>query len=152
MISNTQMQRMYKEARRVGYQAQWAASTARTMIEFELGEDESVRLRLEPEWESMYAVYGLPEGYVNIYGRRVSAEEEKADQDRLINNLGVWCLISEYRCPCCGEWQHVDSVGMLCGYERPADWRENWYVPDLCQAALERLAVWPKCEECRQLY
>ena len=126
----------YKRLRHAGYTARDAIRAARIVKRFEdLEGGGRVRLRLEPEVESYFDVYGEPEGYTDIHGRRHSAEEEHQEICGMIDLHGLWFVVAEVRCPCCGAWEWADSIGM-CIYRDPLDFCENAYVPDLMAAAI----------------
>lgn len=133
--------------RRHGYKSleAWRTSKAvyafsqRECMEFEEpGEGSDVRLRLESEQESYFDVFGEPEGYVGRYGRRVSAEQERKEMVESLDRDGCWIVISEFWNPETKEWEMADSIGMNTGYSDPTSWRENCYVPDLMQSALDQ--------------
>jgi hypothetical protein len=96
-----------------------------------------VRLRAEPEQESYFDVYGEPEGYTGIHGKRVSAEDAHKELAEILDRDGAWVVIAEYRIGD-DEWEHADSVGM-CSYADPLDPVQNCYVADLMQSALDAL-------------
>lgn len=96
-----------------------------------------VRFRVEDEQESYFDVYGEPEGYVNNNGRKVTAEQERAEILRSIEQNGCLWLCAEFRTDEDSEWQHADSIGMLTGYQRVTDMLENSYAVDLASSAIE---------------
>lgn len=125
----------YQQFRKAGHDAKSALQNAKIYEQWLILEDETVRLRALPEEESYFDVYGKPDGYVNQFGRRVSAEQERKEICETIERDGCWCVFSEYFD---GEkWQYADSVGMCTGYNNPISPFQNWYVPDLMQAAIE---------------
>ena len=127
--------KLFVSARRAGYSALAAYRVAKTVLAFEARDD--VRIVMAEECDSYFDVYGDPEGYLDVNGRRHSAADEHKETEDLIERLGCWIVSSEARDAQTGEWETVDSIGMNTGYENPADWRENWYVPDLMQSALD---------------
>lgn len=142
---NQRIKNLYSQARSAGYPAGHALHTAKTVAEFEDLEREGyVKLELEPEQESYFDVYGEPDGYVNQFGRKVSAADERKELEDLIERLGVWCSVGSFRIDLDNDdWELADSCGMHCGYNDPADWRENWYIPDIMSETIRqfRLAI-----------
>ena len=115
----------------VGERASSDLRDAKTIVAFEEKCQEGrVRIRLEPETDHPWDVYGTPE----------SEYEKRAQQDSFERN-GVWIAISEYKCPCCGQWTVADSIGMLAGYENPLCPIENGYITDLMDAALQGIEM-----------
>lgn len=105
---------------------------------------EQVRLAAEDEQENYFDVYGEPEGYTNVHGKRISAEQERKELIEQIERNGCYCIRSEYFDGV--DWQIADSVGMCAGYRNVLSPFENWYVVDLMGAALdavENLALAP---------
>src|SRR5687767_13706853 len=73
-----------------------ALDNARTLLEWDaLEADGLVRLRAEPECESYFDIFGAP-AYVNIHGRRVSAEQARAEIVEQIERDGCWWVVAEY--------------------------------------------------------
>lgn len=137
---NAHVRNRYAQARRAGYPPADALRTARIVDAFEDMENAGmVRIIAEPEQESYFDVYGEPEGYVNEHGRRVSAEEQRAEIVRTLEQDGCWYVAAQVQCSECEEWRTVDGIGMNTGYGDPTDWRVNWYVPDLMSAALNEI-------------
>lgn len=56
----------------------------------------------------------------------VLAEQKQEEIDR-INRDGVWGMIAEYECSCCGRWTEADSVWGFIG----DDWKGSGYEADL---------------------
>lgn len=135
--------REYSRLRRAGYSAADALRSAKIIAAFRKEEGERVRLRVEPEPESYFSFYGEPEGYTDQHGRYHSPEDERREISDRIDRLGLWHVVSEYRCSGCGAWEFADSVGMLEGHERPDDPAENWYIPDLMRSALDAIEAHP---------
>ena len=110
----------------VGRYAEGCLRGARVIAKFrELEDTDKVRIVAEPEQESYFSVYGEPD----------TAEERDAMVAELELN-GCWWVCAQVACPKCGEWQHVDSVGMCTGYSNPTDPMQNVYVIDLMESAL----------------
>jgi len=132
-----QVRLLYREARDAGWHAKQAIYAARIMATWEcrgryVGD---VRLRCEPETDNYIDVYGAPEPYINQYGRRVSAEAALKELENTISQHGLWCVFTERRCPHCGKWDVVDSIGMCNGPDH-MDWKCNGYIVDLCATTL----------------
>lgn len=145
----TKIQKTCKELQSLGFTALDAWRTAQTVCEFEsrmcgvFDDPESrirdVRICQKPDDDSYFDVFGEPEGYTDINGRRVSAEDERKEIERQLELDGCWIVYSEVWNPETEEWEIVDSVGMNTGYNNPCSWKENWYVPDLMRAALDEV-------------
>lgn len=125
----------------VGRDAQSALRSARVVASFRVLERaDHVRLAQCLEAEGYFDVYGEPEGYTSVHGRRVSAEQERKEMCDTIERLGCWCISAEIKRGCrhCGrsEWETVDGVGMCAGYENPLSPYENPYIVDLMAAAI----------------
>jgi hypothetical protein len=128
----------YGRLRRSGYNAKDALRAAKTWDAFTDAErDGLVRLRAEPEQESYFDVYGEPEGFTALNGRRVTAEQEREEIAGMIDRDGCWWIVAEWQ-DSDGFWHAADSVGM-CIYRSPLDPGDNWYIPDLMQSALDAL-------------
>lgn len=56
-------------------------------------------------------------------GERTILAQEK-DFKRQIERDGVWGFIVERKCPCCGNWEHVDSCWGFVG--RPEDFADEY--------------------------
>ena len=129
----------YRRLRRFGWKPAQAWRAAETMVQFERAEDAGlVRLLVEPEHESYFDVYGEPDGYVDQYGRRHSAEDERREIIELIESEGCWYVASEVLCPCCHQWTIVEGVGMIIA-DLPQDPARNVYAPELMRSALDEL-------------
>lgn len=141
MTANRHVARLYRRFRAAGYTAAESYRSACTVYQFRnvefngsMPKDGDLRIIAEPAQENYFDVYGEPEGYTNIYGRRVTAEQERQEIVDSIERNGLWTV-------CCemwdgDDWEVVDSVGMNCGYNDPTDPVENCYVPDLMVAGM----------------
>lgn len=98
--------------------------------------EEDVRLVLIQEMENYFDVYGEPDGYQNEFGQYVPASKAKKEIERQIELFGCHCILAQYRNPQTGEWETVDSIGMIVD-EHPLAWNVNPYVVDLMNSALE---------------
>lgn len=85
-----------------------------------------IRVNANEEFENYFDVYGEPD-----------TEEERQEIINLIDRCGLWTVYSEYKCPCCGQYVIADSIGM-CIYDDPTDPKENEYVNDLIDSAIEQ--------------
>ena len=116
----------YRRFRSIGQKSQTALHSAKTLKEFKSLEFEGkARLRMEPEEENYFSVYGEPD-----------TVEQRKEQEDILDRLGCWWVTSESSCPSCGSWEHTDSIGMCAGYSNPLDPFENEYVIDLMAAAV----------------
>lgn len=116
-------QREYARLRAAGWHAKQALDEARTLVLFEQYEDAGwVRFRVEPD--ELYEVDLDPSCFSQ---RDIEAEHAR------VNNKGAWGIISEYRCPLGGTWEHADSVWGFIG----DDWRDSGYDGDVRRAALD---------------
>lgn len=91
-----------------------------------------VRLRIEPEQENYFDVYGKPDN-----------DQEKARIERELERCDCWWIVAEVNegDEITGDkWEHADSIGM-CVYDNPLDPFENDYIPDLMRAALDAVPV-----------
>lgn len=125
---------IYRELRQAGMKAATAWVDAGRIDCFErLQAQGLVRIRAEQEQEDYFSVYGEPEGYTTIHGRRVNEDDARKEIERQLED-GCWCVITEYWDG--KNWQHADSVGMCVGYNDVLSYTENWYVGDLMGAAV----------------
>lgn len=130
----------YNKARQKGYGAAESLRIAKIKEKFEQLEYEGlVRLRAEPEEENYFSVYGEPDGYLGLNGRRVSAEQEKKELIESFERDGVWYVVSEWRSSEEDVWEFVDSIGMCAGYSNVLSPIENCYVFDLMRAAINKV-------------
>jgi hypothetical protein len=135
---NASVSYTYRQARKLGYTAKDALRIAKIVERFQwLEYEDRVRLRYEDEDESYFDVYGEPDGYTDIYGRRISAEQAKQQIIDSIERNGNYWITSEVYNPETEEWEHADSIGMCSGYNNVLDPLENCYVPDLMAAAID---------------
>ena len=141
----------YYKFRESGMGANQALHSARVLLEWEEAEAaDLVRLRAEAEEENYFDVYGDPDGYTNIFGKRVSAEAAKQEIIDSLESDGCWCSISEFRASAEEEeWEMADSVGMHVGYWHVLNPYENWYIVDLMASALAALRRLPQPDSLR---
>ena len=93
--------------------------------------DGRARICIAPEQESYFDVFGELEGYTNDEGEFVTPEQEREDIINLIHRDGLWCYFAQVKCECCGQWETVESIGMVIGE------LDNGYREDLI-AEIER--------------
>lgn len=87
-----------------------------------------VRLRVEPEQENYFDVYGKPD-----------TERERLQLEAALERDGCWFIVSEvnHGNEAIGDqWEIADSIGM-CVYSNPLCPFENCYVVDLMAKAIE---------------
>lgn len=87
--------------------------------------DDNTRIIAIPETENYFDVYGEPEGYETGTDEVVTAEQERNDIVDMINRDGLWQYASQCRCPACGQWETVDSIGMVIGSLDDSGYRED---------------------------
>lgn len=88
--------------------------------------DGRARICVEPEEENYFDVYGEPEGYTDADGNEVTPEQEREDIIDLIERDGLWYYFAQVRCPQCGNWETVDSIGMVIGSLDGSGYREDF--------------------------
>ena len=93
--------------------------------------DGMVRLRVEPEQENYFDVYGEPEGYTDLDGTEHSPEDERNEIIAMIERDGLWWVTSEYWNINTRKWEHADSIGMIIG-----NIEDSGYGGDLKYAAV----------------
>lgn len=122
----------YRRLRADGYKPAESRDHARTLAEFGLFEwDENadsppvgtLRIRADAEQENYFDVYG-----------KEDTEKAQRETERILEVFGCWCVFVEMWDG--NTWQHVDSVGMCTGYDRPTDPFCNAYVIDLMSSGL----------------
>lgn len=99
-----------------------------------------VRLQIKPDYDrSIDDLAGdsfNPIANPDINPRKLAREyQEFVDK---VNREGVYGIISQYKCPTCGEWITVDSCWGFVG----DDWKGSGYDLDVKAAALEKAGVW----------
>lgn len=87
-----------------------------------------VRLLAENEEENYFDCFGTPD-----------SEKERKAIEASIDRYGNYCIVSEYFDG--EEWQLADSVGHCAGYKNVLDPRENWYVTDLMESAIDKASA-----------
>ena len=127
--------KLYRRFRAAGYSAQSALHAAKVYSAFSDRDD--VRIMADDEQENYFDVYGEPEGYVNLFVRNVTADQERDELVEQIERNGCYCVYSQARDPQSGKWRVVDSVGMCVGYRDACSPFDNEHVIDLMQAAIE---------------
>lgn len=123
---NEELKKKYVEFRQKGWWAREALMSARTMIKVEPFLDrELVRLRIEPEFEN----------YWDVYGKDGETEKNIRYINDLIERNGLWWACTEARLTKKHPWHHGGSVGMLIGIGDDL----SFYEPSLWQEALDVL-------------
>ena len=127
---NRKTRELFVRFRAVGQTADSALRSAKTLLAFRKAEDRGlVRLSMKEEQES----------YFDVYGELDATEEQRKRTVELIENLGCYCVYSEFRmCAKCNTFEWADSIG-FCIYEKPLDPFCNDYVIDLMASALAKL-------------
>lgn len=145
--------RKFQQLRAAGLKASEALRSAKIWEAFEEAEAEGLlRLQQIPEQGGPFDSFGEPEAYQDPSGRRISAEEAKAEALRLADLWGGWIVSVEIfrpACEICGRpegWKALDSVGGFWGYEDPLSPLQNPYAADLMQQGLEALEEEPASE------
>jgi hypothetical protein len=118
----------FKKFRSGGMKAINAFFSAKTLCEFKaLEEIGQARIKIQYEEENYFHVFGEPE-----------SEKERRYIVATIEKFGLWYVKAEVKCPCCGQWEHVEGIGMIIAND-PADPYENEYAIDLMQAAIDKV-------------
>lgn len=137
--------RDYRKARKLGYSPRAAGSIARTISawdKFDYGANDDrtlVRMVAEPENESYFNVYGEPDGYTDVHGRRISAEQERANIICQIDLNGCWYVKAQWRPDADSDWEDADGDCGMCIYEDPTSIFENCYVEYMMRSAVKAL-------------
>lgn len=127
----------YQQFRQAGFSASESLRNAKICARFaDLESQGLVRLRAIPEEEDYFSVYGEPDGYTDLNGRRVSAEQEREELCATIDRDGCWRIRSEWRETEDSLWNLADDIGM-CVYKNPLCPLQNCYVPSLMRAAID---------------
>ena len=130
-----ELERIYRKERARGVLAKWAIMHARTMVRWNELDEDCVRLRVE--WDGHCSIDDLKGDCFNPkYVDHISADrlkrEEKEFEERVALE-GVFGIIGEYLCPCCGEWANADSCWGFVG----DDWQGSGYDHDVMLTAVE---------------
>jgi hypothetical protein len=124
--------------RNQGFNASQSLRAAKTLARWKDYENIGlVKMEAIEEEENYFDVYGEPEGYTDVHGKRHSAEDERKEIERQLNLHGCWIVRAMYRDSFDDAWQSADSVGMCAGYKNPLSPFENAYVTDLMQSAID---------------
>lgn len=123
----------YRQSRVNGWKPKNALSAARTLADWRklewfegMEESDTACVRLRAEYDLCYE---LDEEFEN--------EKQKQEAIRLIDQLGVYGVISEYWDFEREEWIHADSIWGCAAYQNVLDPFENMYVVDLMQSAID---------------
>lgn len=115
----------YRRLRAQGYTSTEAFRAARIAEQWSDLEDRGlVRMRAEEETEPYEASEGTP--------------KEVAEELRLVELYGNWCVVAEFRTSDEDRWEHGASIGMMAGCKDPLD---TEHTPDLrreCMGELDR--------------
>lgn len=88
------------------------------------------RVRVVPDNEVEY-----DDSYIDTWDetdeRKAQAKKELRAR---IESDGVWGLVGEVKCKCCGAWEIIHAVGGFVG----EDWKGSGYDEDTRKAAEER--------------
>ncbi len=118
-----------------------ALDMARTLAAFQECEDETVRLRCEPDehcdMENLKGDTFNREVNTDIQESRMAREEKEFEES--IERDGVWGIIGEYLNPATGQWEHGDSCWGFAGYKDSTDPFENCAVIDIMDQTIDAL-------------
>lgn len=123
----------YRDARAEGAPAAQALRNARTREKWEAKGD-AVRIRYVPD-DSPDLSFLDQDCYQGDREGRASAKAIRDEAER----EGVWGMVAEYRCPCCGEWKHGDSIYGMIGSPSERVEFHGGYLPDLQRQTLDAL-------------
>jgi hypothetical protein len=139
-ISNAvKVAKVYKQYRRNGYTAENALREARVRVKWAELEDDKVRLQILPD--EMCDIDNLkgdtfnPKANPDVPVSRL--EREEREFEGRVNSDGVWGIMGEYKCPCCGQWITADSVWGFVG----DDWKNSGYDSDVMYSTMIELGV-----------
>lgn len=123
---NEDIKKRYLKFRALGWAPLQALRAAKLEIEFfKYARQGLVRIKIEPEQESYWDVYGT-EGY---------SKKDIEQVNKLLERDGLWWACAEARLNKKEPWEQGDSIGMLIGTDNYLD----GYEPDLWASALEVL-------------
>lgn len=135
---NRRLAKLYRDVRKAG-------------VACVVGENAAISLSIAHTLQTWRALESA--GYVEIQ----TAPEEDPDfsyldtwehlseqsKERIIErayHLGVCVVFGRFRLdPESDNWETADSIGDCQGYEDPADWRQNAYVPDIMARTIDAL-------------
>lgn len=136
MISES-MKHAYLYFREKGFRAAQAYDYAMVRLAWEkLEEKDLVRFSVVPD-DSGFDVQDL---YVD--------EDSENDKNRIrarVERDGIWGIVSEVRCPCCGQWTAVDSVWGFVG----DDFVDSGYDWDVKAEAIKAALNNMKLQSCK---
>jgi len=120
-----------------------ALRNARVVAAFRECEDETVRLRIEPDehcdMEDLKGDTFNRKANPDIQESRMAQEEKKFEES--VERDGVVGVIGEYLDPITGEWEHADSCWGFTGYSDAADPFQNDYAVDIMNQTLDALSI-----------
>lgn len=102
----------YYRLRSLGFNAHNALKAARSNVEFKKLELMGVvKFEVVPD-ESLY-----DDSYVDDWTDMTESQRaaKKREIWAMIENEGVWQILAQTRCPCCGQWIIVDTVSGFVG-------------------------------------
>jgi hypothetical protein len=125
-----QLHAEYRRRRAADWSANEAWKAAHTVVAFETAADAGlVRFRVvRDEWtnaDELWCPTGRPSDDRRVRERFL----------RQADDWGLWGIVSEVRCPCCGQWTVADSCWGFVG----DGWRDSAYDTDVMDAALAKL-------------
>lgn len=148
-MNNVTLSTKYTELRLMGYTALVAFNQAKRYLEYmeerrktlakwdELETQGKVRLKIEPDYDAdlddLLGDSYDPTVNPDIPAKRL-AQEREWEIDR-INREGVWGIVGQYKCKCCGSWTTADSVWGVVG----DDWKESGYDLEIMQNTMDQL-------------
>lgn len=119
--------REYRRFRSIGYSATQALFAARVGMEFfDLECDGKVRLAIEPEDDVA--------GVLDYLNQDCYTERQRKEERERADRLGVWGIVGQYCCPCCGEWTTADAVWGFVG----EDWKDSLYDSDIMSETIKQ--------------
>jgi hypothetical protein len=113
----------YARERANGWRATTAIANARTRLDWETATD-NVRLSVLPD--------DFPDLSFLDDKQCFPASVAAAERARA-NDEGVWGIVGQFRCPCCGNWTNADSCFGFIG----EDWKNSGYDTDIMRSTLD---------------
>lgn len=128
------LENIVRRLQSAGHQPEHVQQAARTIARFDtLERMDLVRIRVEEDQEA----YNDPDAFA-CYCDDPECESREGEPIRdMVNRLGAYGTIAEWRYSEDDEWQHADSCWSHIGYNDPSSPYENAYVLDGMDAALD---------------